>query len=140
MKKIRDIGSNLITFLGALVPVFKSCPPCPICMPKYAAIFAFFGLELADYSQYLAPIMVTSMVISLVSMFYQVHIRKLKYYTFVCAFFSSVLLLVSKFIFDNTLMAYIFMGTLIASVIYHYHYIQKNADKKCCPAKEYTVS
>ena len=136
LNKIRDIGSNIVTFLAALVPVFKSCPPCPLCMPKYAVVFAFFGLELADYSHYLVPVMLTSMLISLASMFYQIHQKQLRYHTFMCALLSSVLLIASKFIFDSTLGSYIFMGTLAISIVSHYQYVNKHSRTKCCSAEE----
>ena len=70
-------SSNVSTLIISLIPVFKSCPPCPICMPKYAALFGFFGLKLADYSYYLEPLMLLSMVTTLITMFYQTQTTKI---------------------------------------------------------------
>ena len=132
MKKIRNLASSVVTLIAALIPVFKSCPPCPVCMPKYAAIFAFFGLELSDYSHYLIPIMLVSMLISLTSMFYQIRHRKLKYYTFFTAFLSCLSLIISKFVFDHAMSSYICMSALLISMICHHKYIGKHSNNKTC--------
>ena len=126
--KFRSIWSSISTLLLAFVPVFKSCPPCPICMPKYAAILSFFGLELADYSQYLAPIMLLSMAFTLYFMYRQIRNKRLPKYPFYTALTSCILLLTSKYIFDNSFTVYSSMILLLVSVLIH----NKFANKKCC--------
>lgn len=128
--KLGAIGGNLTTFLTAMVPVFKSCPPCPICMPKYAAIFAFFGLKLADYSHYLVPIMLISMLLSLGSMYYQISRKQLTIYPFVGALLSCILLLVFKYSLDNVWLVYAAMLGLFGSIVLHY----RLTNKSCCKA------
>ena len=81
--RLKNVTANITTFFAALIPVFKSCPPCPLCMPKYAALFSFFGLELADYSHYLIPIMILSMLVSLGSMLFQAFSKGLSIYPFI---------------------------------------------------------
>lgn len=128
MRNTNTIYANSITFMGSLVPVFKSCPPCAICMPKYAALFAFFGLELADYSQYLIPIMLASMLISLAIMYRQVKTFNLPPTLFYTALTASLTLIVSKFYFDSTPLSFIAMGTLLACIIKHH----LNMKTTCC--------
>lgn len=128
MRNTNTIYANSITFMGSLVPVFKSCPPCAICMPKYAALFAFFGLELADYSQYLIPIMLASMLISLTIMYRQVKTYNLPQIIFYTALTASLTLIVSKFFFDSTPLSFIAMGTLLVCMIKHH----LNLKTTCC--------
>lgn len=70
-KAFLTMSSFLSTLTLSLIPVFKSCPPCPLCMPKYAAILSFLGLPLADYNAYLMPLMWVSMVTSIASLAWQ---------------------------------------------------------------------
>ena len=132
--RLQNIGTNLSTFVLALVPVFKSCPPCPICMPKYAALFAFFGLELADYSNYLVPVMFISMGLSLGSMYYQISKKHLVLYPFIGALSSCLLILISKFLIGNESGTYIGMLGLFGSIVMHYQSISnyQSPNKSCC--------
>ena len=130
--------SSFMTFLLSLVPIFKSCPPCPVCMPQYAAIFAFFGLELADYSHFLIPMMLSLMLLSLGSMYTQIRKNHLSYHPLIAAVAASAMLLVSKYMLDNTWLTYITMLSLITATIW-YNRLNKNicnthqaAEKKCC--------
>jgi len=130
--------SSFMTFLLSLVPIFKSCPPCPVCMPQYAAIFAFFGLELADYSHFLIPMMLSLMLLSLGSMYTQIRKNHLSYHPLIAAVAASAMLLVSKYMLDNTWLTYITMLSLITATIWH-NRLNKNicnthqaAEKKCC--------
>ena len=117
--RLGSITENFMTFLTALVPVFKSCPPCAVCMPKYAAIFAFFGLELSDYSEYLLPAMLLFMIISLSSMLYRIINKKLSYYPFMLAIASCLLMLVFRYVLDSNVAVYITMASLLASIMWH---------------------
>ena len=123
----KNIASNSVTFLSELVPVFKSCPPCPICMPKYAVLFALFGLELADYSQYLMPIMMISMFISLGSIYNKSINRKISLMPFYLGVTSSSLLLFSKFYIDNIFISFSCMFGLGLAIILHYSSLRRKS-------------
>lgn len=127
--KIRELGANVGTFFSALIPIFKSCPPCPVCMPKYAMIFAFFGLELADYSAYLIPVMLGCTGVSLCSMYYQTKKKKTSFAPLFLALGSAATLLVAKFVFDNLLFTYVAMLGFFCAILLHYYYMSKN---NCC--------
>ena len=126
------LGANTMTFLLALVPVFKSCPPCPICMPKYAAIFAFFGLKLADYSQYLIPAMLVCMVITLASMCYQIRRKQLSWHPLGLASTSCGLLITFKYLISVPWLTYVMMFGLFSALIWHYHNINNSKQNDCC--------
>lgn len=128
--KLRTLGANFTTFLLALVPVFKSCPPCPICVPKYAAILALFGLELDDYSHYLIPIMLLCMLLSLSSMYYQVTKKRLPWYPFILAVSACSLLLIFKYIFNLQWVVYVMMLGLLCALLWHYRYLALY--RTCC--------
>ena len=66
---LKNFFLGIPALLVSLLAVLKSCPPCPICMPKYAAILSFFGIPLAAYSQYLVPVMLLSMTFTLGTLF-----------------------------------------------------------------------
>ena len=128
--KIRTLASSVPTFIVSLIPVFKSCPPCPICMPKYAAIFAFFGFELADYSMVLEPIIITTMLISLGLMCHQSITKKITMTPTLGAVFFSALLFVMKFIEDNF---WGVQGALAGLLLSYYgHYYHLSTQKNCC--------
>ncbi len=126
--KLKSVYADFVTFTVSIIPVFKSCPPCPICMPKYAAIFAFFGLKLADYSEYLVPIMLAALMLSLGSMYYQIISRKLNFYPFAIAAMSCLSLLACKYYFANEAGSYISMAGLLTGLLIHY----RSLNKKCC--------
>ena len=126
--KLKSVYADFVTFTVSMIPVFKSCPPCPICMPKYAAVFAFFGLKLADYSEYLIPIMLAALVLSLGSMYYQIISRKLNFYPFVIAVGSCMSLLSCKYYFATETGSYISMAGLFIGLLIHY----RSLNKKCC--------
>ncbi|MEE3002879.1 MAG: hypothetical protein VX335_00855 [Pseudomonadota bacterium] len=132
--RLRAVYADFVTFVVSLIPVFKSCPPCPICMPKYAAIFAFFGLELADYSDYLVPIMLVALVLSLGSMYYQIVARKLNYYPFGIALSSCLCLLLCKYYFASEIGSYFAMGGLLIGLVIHY----RSLNMKCCNSSNCT--
>ena len=125
--KIKQLTGNCITFLAGLIPIFKSCPPCPICMPKYAAIFAFFGLEMSDYSHYLVPVMLLGIGMTLMSVYNQCKSRKISKYPFYSAVLFSSSLLIGKFVYDNNWVIYSSMAGLFASLLLHYHSMGKSA-------------
>lgn len=136
---LTSASSNILTFIISLVPIFKSCPPCPVCMPKYAALFALFGLELADYSHYLLPLMLICMLVSLSTMYVQITNTKLSFAPFVLAITASVTLLTSKYIFDVVWLSYFAMTWLIGATIWHHQLNNQRAcqlathlPSKCC--------
>lgn len=124
------LGLNFITFLSSFIPVFKSCPPCPICMPKYAALFAFFGLELADYSYYLMPVMIIGMILSLLSIYYKCHKKNLKFEPFYLALSSCLCIVICKFVIDIHIGVYIGMFGLLIAIVQHHFSLRKK--RSCC--------
>ncbi|MBF13351.1 MAG: hypothetical protein CMF46_03195 [Legionellales bacterium] len=127
--KLQNAIGNSLTLSTAVIPIFKACPPCPICMPKYAAIFAFFGLEMSDYSEYLIPLMLVGISMTLLSTYQQVHRKQLSYRPFYAASFFSSTLLVSKFVYDNNWAIYFSMFGLLLSLTTHYMLM---GQKTCC--------
>ncbi len=132
---LRQLCSSIPTFIIGLIPVLKSCPPCPLCIPKYAAVLTIFGLELADYRQYLVPIMLISITFTLWSMYNQTRLRKPIYTPLVIACVSCALLLFSKYFICNYTLTYIMMIVLLSSLIWHHTTLglvnKCDKDKKC---------
>ena len=123
-------SSNISTLVISLIPVFKSCPPCPICMPKYATLFGFFGLKLANYSYYLEPIMLLSMTTTLITMVYQTQTTKISKTPVLVATISCLFLYVAKFILDHFWAIQFAMLSLLGTILLHYHYLSQQ--KACC--------
>lgn len=128
-KRVGTLVASLLTYITALVPIFKSCPPCPVCMPQYAALFALFGLKLADYSQYLIPIMLLGMSVTLSTIYQQTTTRQHPFFTFYAALLASVILISGKFVFDNDTLVYSAMLCLFISTSYHHYQMRQT----CCP-------
>ena len=128
--RLSAISSNISTFIIGYIPVFKSCPPCAICMPKYAALFGFFGLKLADYSYYLQPLMGISMLISIGSMLIQVNTKNAPVYPVIGATISCTILFLSKYIADNFWITQIAMLGLLCFIGLHYHTLSGCASNK----------
>jgi len=118
--------------LGGLVPVFKACPPCPVCMPIYCGILSIVGLELADYGMYLVPLKFVSMALTLGSIGYQTWRYHKLYLLCALAIFSCASILVGKFVFDLLPMVYVGMGGLISALFLHRRAV-KRMQKTCCP-------
>lgn len=116
-KRLTSVTSTLSTLTLSFLPVLK-CPPCLLCMPKYAAILSFLGLELADYSHYLMPIMWLSMLVTVVSL----KIQGPRYYghakpAFLAIIASLLILLGREKGID--LLTYAGMGSLLIGMIWH---------------------
>ncbi len=130
--RLRSVVSSIPAFLGALVPVFKSCPPCPVCMPKYAAILSLFGLELADYTHYLLPIMGISMIATVVFMYRQIYARHLSLRPLYLTVLSCGGLLITKYVLTFEIGVYFFMGSLLIAILWHQANIRKAQKEHAC--------
>lgn len=128
MKKIIEFGSNTLTCIIAVIPVFASCAPCPTCMPVYAAIFSFFGFQLADYSTYLMPAMLLSMVISIAMMFHQAQKRGLSHAPMLMTIATCSMLFISKFMVNSVWLTYVCMLGMITASFMH----RRNAKQTPC--------
>lgn len=106
-------------FLVSLIPLFKSCPPCPMCMPKYAAILSLLGLELADYSAYLTPLMLISFAYTIISTYiYRTRFGlSLAPWGILVAACGGIL--VSKFVLDAMNLVYAAMFVFFIGLIWH---------------------
>jgi hypothetical protein len=122
--------SALSTFFLALIPVFKSCPPCPLCMPKYAAILSFLGLPLADYSHYLTPIMFISMLITVISLMVQGYKHYNSRMPAFIALTACLIILISRN-YESYYVSYLGMSLLFLSLVFHQMKI-KNKKHSCC--------
>jgi hypothetical protein len=117
--------------IGSLLPVFKACPPCPVCMPIYCGILSLIGLEIADYAAYLAPIMIGSMCLTLGSLFYQAQRYHKNYLSFLVTSSSCCAIIIAKFTFDFLPVVYLGMAGLITGIILNRR-AMKGLKKGCC--------
>lgn len=116
----RYLSSNLMTILVGFIPVFKACPPCPTCVPIYAAILSLFGLKLADYSHYLLPVMLISMSYTLYSMSAQYVRSKRSIMPLAVTASFCAILLGSKYIFFMPFVTYFAMVGLASAVLWNH--------------------
>lgn len=135
MQQSRHVGSNLATVLLTLIPVFKTCAPCPTCMPIYAAIFSLFGLELADYSHYIIPAMLVSMLISVITMYQQTIATKTSFKPVIACVIASLLLLFSKFVTHSPWGVIFAMSALLGATLQHQYSIRQSLCVGCNKAK-----
>ena len=136
--KIKIIPGMVLTFLLSLVPVFKSCAPCPMCMPIYAGLCSLVGIKFADYSAYLMPVMIISMMLTLVLMHKQRQNLNLPLHPLLFAASSCISILTSKYWLNVDLLVYISMVGLFASTLWHQAILSQNRSRKevgcknCC--------
>lgn len=103
-----------------------------MCVPKYAALLGIFGLELADYSVYLVPLMALSMLITLGLMYRQMRMRHLTHHPLLLAAVSCTGLLISKYVMGAGAFIYgAFMIGLFGAIIWHQRNMRQA--KSCCP-------
>ena len=131
MQQSRHIGSNLATVLLTLIPVFKTCAPCPTCMPIYAAIFSLFGLKLADYSHYIIPAMLLSMAISVIIMYQQNLANRTSFKPMIASIIASILLLFSKFVAHSPWGVICAMTALLGATLRHQYSIRQSRCVRC---------
>ncbi|SCA58345.1 Uncharacterized protein AB751O23_AA_00140 [Chlamydiales bacterium SCGC AB-751-O23] len=136
MDKIKETFKNFLnlisTLLLSLVPLFKSCPPCPLCMPKYAAILSFFGIPLAEYNHILTPLMLISMVATVISLAYQAKKYHFSYFSTILAASACLWIVGARYGLENIELSYVGMGALLVSIVKN----QKDLSSKktpCCP-------
>ena len=136
--KLKLFFLNSVTVLGVIFPVFKSCPPCPMCMPKYAAILSLFGLKLSDYNHYIMPLMLISMLVSISTIGLQTYKKSLKLFPFICSFSSVCGILIFKYTFHIMWMTYISMFCFLIGTVLHHLSLnkwkgkQRSCSKRCC--------
>jgi len=128
--KCKSFLSSIPAFFIALIPVFKSCPPCPLCMPKYAAVLSLLGLELSDYTAYLLPVMALSMLFTLFTIFHQSFSKKSNLKPFYLNLMSFFGIITFKYILDLSFVVYFFMFTLLVSILWHQYNMRKI--NHCC--------
>lgn len=121
---------GISAFLVSLLSVLKSCPPCPVCMPKYAAILSFFGIPLADYNHYLIPLMLASMGFTLIMMYWQAKKSSLSYLPLVLSVSACSLIIASKYLFHLPMVTYSAMGLFLIGVVLGQHNLKKAST--CC--------
>jgi hypothetical protein len=122
----RNILSAFPSFLISLIPIFKACPPCPLCMPKYAAILSLLGLPLADYSHYLTPLMLLSMAFTLWSLHYQAKKFSFDHGPFCLCLSAIALLILNRFLFTFTWGAYGGLGLFFIAIVWNQQRLQKS--------------
>ena len=132
MKKYLQPIAQSMTYITAIIPVFATCAPCPTCVPIYAAILSFFGLQLADYSAYLIPIMLCGMVTSLTIMYRQAIQKKLPLIPLQTILAAYLSLLIAKFYLHNTWIVYMSIVTMMgASYTHHLKSRNQYCDHSC---------
>lgn len=133
MKNIPYFLKPVSPLFVALLSAVKACPPCPMCMPKYAALLAFFGLEGEHYIRSLALLTILFMCISLVSMYINTKRKQSPWYPLVLACISCGMILSSKYCIPQSMMiwgTYLGISTLFISTFLHH----QSCKKSCCKA------
>jgi mercuric ion transport protein len=96
-KTLFGLNLGILPMLGiALLPKIF----CPACWPAYAGLLSSLGLGFFDYTPYMLPMMAIFIAVALVALAWRAS-RRRGYAPFLLGLFASVILLVSKFYFDN---------------------------------------
>jgi uncharacterized membrane protein YoaK (UPF0700 family) len=131
----REVGRFILSIpalIGSVLPVFKACPPCPVCMPIYAGILSLLGLELAEYGHFVVPVMLFSMLVTLASLAYQAYRIHHKPWAFLIAFTSCSAILIFKFGFDFLPPVYCGMAGMVTALVMNRRFVKRVGS--CCGA------
>lgn len=122
----------------AVVPtVFIALLPkltCPACWPAYTAILSSMGVGFVNYTPYLFPLTTIFLVVAILALYYQATIQK-QYMPFIIGFVASLIILVSKFVFNNNFIMYFGLAILMVASLWNVKYTL-STKKKVCTACE----
>lgn len=131
---LKNFFLGIPALLVSLLAVLKSCPPCPVCMPKYAAILSFFGIPLAAYSHYLVPVMLVSMTFTLGTLFWQVKKSSVSSVPLILAATAAALILTGQYLVHFPPLTYGAMALFLTGVLLGQRNMKKKKKVACCAA------
>ena len=106
---------------------------CAACWPAYAAIMSSMGVGFFNYTEYLFPISIAALVVTLVALGYRANNRR-GYGPFYLGLLSSIAAVFGKFYFESNPIFYISISMLIVASFWNSW--PNNSDSRACPACE----
>lgn len=129
--------------LGAVFPligaVFIPGLTCPACWPAYAGLLSALGIGFFNYTPYLLPLMIIFVMITLSALGYRAKERH-GYHPLILGIFSSIILIIGKFVLDSNWILYGGIAILIAASVWNSWPVKQLQKDTCssCPPKEIT--
>lgn len=72
-------STSIFHSIGAVFTSLMSCAACPACLPIYAGLLSFLGVELFEINAYFFPLMIASLGLTLALMAWQIFKRTADY-------------------------------------------------------------
>lgn len=123
--------SPVVSTLGTILSSLLSCAACPACLPIYAGILSFCGVELFEINTYFFPIMLGFLAVTLLMMLVQVIRNKADFKPLLMC--SACALIVVWSAVDGKEMAlYLSLAGFMASVFWNKALLKKKVCGGCC--------
>lgn len=106
---------------------------CAACWPAYAAIMSSMGVGFFNYTEYMIPISVAALAITLVALGYRSRSRR-GFGPFLLGFAASIIAIFGKFYLESDPMFYFCVVLLIVASFWNSW--PRKTDSKACPACE----
>lgn len=114
MKRWADVVSSA----GAVLLSILSCAFCPLCIPLYAGILGFIGIEVGNLQSFMLPLAAIFSLSSLGFMAYQIHTHHSKWSPFILGFFAMIGMISSAF-YDLDIPLYLSLAFFMGSVFWN---------------------
>lgn len=127
--------SKILTSIASVPGIFAALLPtltCPACWPAYAGLLSSMGIGFFNYSTYLLPISTALLILALIGLAYKAKQRH-GYWPLLIGTFGSVVILVSKFVYDYEIIVYIGVGILIIASIWNALPVKTKENEHYCP-------
>jgi len=104
--------------LPAVGAAFLPKLACPACWPAYTALLSSFGIGFLDYTPYLMPLTIVSVVVAAAALAYRAKQRR-GYKPFLFGLLAGVILLGGKFHFDSDTTMYAGLVLLVLASLWN---------------------
>jgi len=121
---------DIFTGVGTLVLSLLSCAICPLCLPMYAGLLSFVGIELGGLHAFFFPIMIIFSFVTLGFMAYQIYTREGKWAPFKLALGAAFGMGVFSF-YDYEYALYACLALFMGSILWNKKSLI-HADRSCC--------
>ena len=110
---------------------------CAACWPAYAAIMSSMGVGYFNYTEYLFPISIAALIVTLIALAYKANSRR-GYGPFFLGLTASVIALLGKFHFESDPVFYASVSFLLVASLWNSWPVKTNSQDTCSACEPLT--
>lgn len=110
--------ADVVASIGAGILSILSCAFCPLCIPLYAGVLGFLGIELGRFQFLFLPLAALFSLSSMGIMAYQIYTHRSKWTPFIVGVLAMIGMLSSAF-YDHDLLLYAFLALFMSSIVWN---------------------